>query len=36
MKTTKPTAGAPEKLAVNKKDLDPVITNLKRRQNATK
>ena len=36
MKTTKPTAGAPEKLAVNKKDLDPFITNLKRRQNATK
>ena len=35
MKTKKPTGGAPEKVTVNKKDLDPIITNLTRRSKAT-
>ena len=35
MKTAKPTSGAPEKVTVNKKDLDPILTNLSRRTKAT-
>ena len=35
MKTKTPSAQAPQSITVNKKDLDPVITNLQRRQKAT-
>ena len=35
MKTAKPTSSAPEKVTVNKKDLDPILTNLSRRTKAT-
>ena len=35
MKTKKSTGGAPEKVTVDKKDLDPIITNLQRRSKAT-
>ena len=35
MKTKRPTPQAPQSITVNKKDLDPVITNLQRRQKAT-
>jgi|TARA_B100001287_G_C22539963_1_gene461651 hypothetical protein len=35
MKTAKPTSGAPEKVTVSKKDLDPILTNLSRRTKAT-
>ena len=35
MKTKTPTPQAPQSITVNKKDLDPVITNLQRRQKAT-
>jgi len=35
MKTKTPSAQAPQSITVNKKELDPVITNLQRRQKAT-
>tara|TARA_B100000212_G_scaffold117917_1_gene88039 strand:+ start:514 stop:891 length:378 start_codon:yes stop_codon:yes gene_type:complete len=35
MKTDKVTPQTPQSIKVNKKDLDPVITNLQRRQKAT-
>ena len=35
MKTETPSAQAPQSITVKKKDLDPVITNLQRRQKAT-
>ena len=35
MKTDKVTPQSPQSIKVNKKDLDPVITNLQRRQKAT-
>jgi hypothetical protein len=34
MKTKRPTQQAPQSITVNKKDLNPVITNLQRRQKA--
>ena len=35
MKNKRPNPKAPQSITVNKKDLDPVITNLQRRQKAT-
>ena len=35
LKNKKPTQQAPQSITVSKKDLDPVITNLQRRQKAT-
>ena len=35
MKTKTPSDQAPQSITVNKKELDPVITNLQRRQKAT-
>lgn len=34
LKTNRPNQQAPQSITVNKKDLDPVITNLQRRQKA--
>jgi len=34
LKTNRPNQQAPQSITVNKKDLDPVITNIQRRQKA--